>query len=30
MNPARQLYGDTAAAAWSLPAMHAVLGVHRP
>jgi AcrR family transcriptional regulator len=27
MNPARQLYGDTSAAAWSLRAMHAVLGV---
>jgi AcrR family transcriptional regulator len=27
MNPARQLYGDTSAAAWSLQAMHAVLGV---
>jgi AcrR family transcriptional regulator len=30
MNPARQLYGDTSAAAWSLRAMHAVLGVTRP
>jgi AcrR family transcriptional regulator len=30
MNPARQLYGDTSAAAWSLRAMHAVLGVSRP
>jgi AcrR family transcriptional regulator len=29
MNPARQLYGDTSAAAWSLRAMHAVLGVRR-
>ena len=27
MNPARQLYGDTSAAAWSLQAMRAVLGV---
>jgi AcrR family transcriptional regulator len=27
MNPARQLHGDTAAAAWSLRAMHAVLGL---
>jgi hypothetical protein len=27
MNPARQLYGDTSAAVWSLRAMHAVLGV---
>jgi AcrR family transcriptional regulator len=30
MNPARQLYGDTSAAEWSLRAMHAVLGVSRP
>jgi AcrR family transcriptional regulator len=30
MNPARQLYGDTSAAEWSLQAMHAVLGVNRP
>jgi AcrR family transcriptional regulator len=30
MNPARQLYGDTSAAEWSLKAMHAVLGVNRP
>ena len=29
MNPARQLYGDTSAAEWSLRAMHAVLGVTR-
>jgi AcrR family transcriptional regulator len=27
MNPARQLYGDTSAASWSLQAMRAVLGV---
>jgi AcrR family transcriptional regulator len=27
MNPARQLYGDTSAAAWCLQAMRAVLGV---
>ena len=30
MNPARQLYGDTSAAAWCLQAMRAVLGVSRP
>ena len=29
MNPARQLYGDTSAAAWSSTAMRAVLGVSR-
>ena len=29
MNPARQLYGDTSAAEWSLRAMHAVLGVRQ-
>jgi len=30
MNPARRLYGDSAAPDWSLTAMHAVLGVTRP
>ena len=30
MNPARRLYGDSAAPDWSLTAMHAVLGVSRP
>jgi len=30
MNPARRLYGDSAAPDWSLTAMHAVLGVNRP
>jgi AcrR family transcriptional regulator len=30
MNPARQLHGDTDAAAWSLKAMHAVLGLQGP
>ncbi|WP_396230769.1 TetR family transcriptional regulator C-terminal domain-containing protein [Frankia sp. EI5c] len=30
MNPARQLHGDTRAAAWSLRAMRAVLGVPAP
>jgi AcrR family transcriptional regulator len=29
MNPARQLYGDTSAAEWSLRAMHAVLGIRQ-